>query len=301
MAELHFIKRHICAFLIVIVFIIGPIKFAHADVLEDAQKERVMIKAGDVTLGATLYRPAGVSGDLPGIVTAHGSAPSTREDVGFYTYRALQMGFAVLSFDKRGTGESTGEYVRFSVDTSEEMIGDLAMDVVYSVGWLAKQPGIDVTRIGLFGGSQAGWIMPLAASKEPLVKFIIAGEGAPVTAGEEATHGDVGGDGEGWDRDRIQKADTALWQYRGESGFDPAPNLLEIDVPTLWIFGLRDDVIPVYPSLEKLESLIKGGKVNNYIHVFPFGDHNFRNTTTGERYDVRQVAQDWLSSIGILE
>ncbi len=274
---------------------------AFADVIEDAHKERVMIKAGNVTLGATLYRPAGALGKLPGIVTVHGSAPSTREDVGFYTYRALQMGFAVLSFDKRGTGESTGDYVRFSVEKSEEMMQDLAADVVYSIEWLAQQPGIDDTRLGLFGGSQAGWIMPLAASKVSMVKFIVAGEGAPVTAGEEATHGDVGGDGEGWDRNKIQKADTALWQYQGDHGFDPAPILQDLNTPTLWIFGLRDDVIPVYPSLERLENLIRDGKTNNAVHIFPFGDHNFRNTATGDRYDVRKVAQDWLTDIGILE
>ncbi len=301
MAETLIVKRHIYTCVIAIIFSLGQIESSHADVLEDAHKERVMIDAGNVTLGATLYRPAGVSGDLPGIVTAHGSAPSTRDDVGFYTYRALEMGFAVLSFDKRGTGESTGEYIRFAVNRSEEIFGDLAMDVVYSARWLAEQPGIDESRIGLFGGSQAGWIMPLAASKEPLVKFIIAGEGAPVTAGEEAVHGDVGGDGEGWDRTRIRKADAALWQFRGDHGFDPAPILLELDVPTLWIFGLRDDVIPVYPSLERLENLIEGGKTNNAVHVFPFGDHNFRNTATGERYDVKQVAQDWLTGIDILE
>ena len=283
MAERHFDGKRFYTFILAIAFFIAHIETSHADVLEDADKERVIINAGDVTLGATLYRPAGASVDLPGIVTVHGSAPSTRDGVGFYTYRALEMGFAVLSFDKRGTGESTGEYSPFAVDTSEEMIGDLAMDVVYSIGWLAKQPGIDEARLGLFGGSQAGWIMPLAASKEPLVKFIIAGEGAPVTAGEEATHGDVGGDGEGWDRSRIQKADAALRQYRGDHGFDPAPILQDLEVPTLWIFGLRDDVIPVYPSLERLETLIKSGKTNNSVHVFPYGDHNFRSTATGRK------------------
>jgi len=300
-AKTFFTKRRVCAFLIVSAFSIGQISVSNADVLEDAHKERVTINAGDVTLGATLYRPASISGDLPGIVTAHGSAPSTREDVGFYTYRALEMGFAVLSFDKRGAGESTGEYVPFAVNTSEEMMRDLAADVVYSIEWLAQQPGIDDTRLGLFGGSQAGWIMPLAASKEPLIKFIVTGEGAPVTAGEEAVHGDVGGDGEGWDRARIHAADDALWEYQGNHGFDPTPVLLELDVPTLWIFGLRDDVIPVYPSLERLENLIRDGKTNNAIHIFPFGDHNFRNTATGDRYDVRQVAQDWLTDIGVLE
>ena len=281
-------------------FLIAVTTPAFSDVLEDAHKQRVMISAGDITLGATLFRPKGSSNDIPAIVTAHGSAPTTRDEVGYYTYRALQMGFAVLSFDKRGTGESTGTYTKFSVESSEEVFDALAMDIVHAVQWLAGQPDIDTSRIGLFGGSQAGWIMPLAASREPLVKFIIVGEGATVSAGEEAVHGRVGGDGEGWNRIRIEVADAALREFHGDHGFDPAPILGKLEVPTLWLFGLRDDVIPVYPSLERLEELIKEGKTNNSVHVFAFGDHNYTNTATGGRYDVRKVAEDWLVEIEIL-
>ena len=197
-------------------------------------------------------------------------------------------------------GESTGSYIRFSVETSEEVFQDLAMDMVYATQWLANQEGIDATRIGMFGGSQAGWIMPLAASMEPPVKFMIIGEGVPVTAGEEAIHGSVGGDGVGWSRDRILAADAALREFDGAHGFDPGPILQELDVPTLWIFGLRDDVIPVVPSLERLAELIEGGKTNNHLHIFAYGDHNFRNSTTGERYNVGDVANDWLIDIGVM-
>ena len=266
-----------------------------------AQKEeRVKIVAGDVTLGATLYWPNNASDKTPAIVTAHGSAPSDRDGVGFYTQHALKLGFAVLSFDKRGVGESSGEYKKFNVETSDTMMNDLAMDVAYSVRWLVKQPGIDADRIGLFGGSQAGWVMPLAATKEPAIKFIITGEGTPVTAGEEAIHGDIGGDGAGWDYKRIQLADDYLRNMDGDHGFDPQPYLNELEIPILWIFGLRDDVIPVNVSLERIEKLIKQGKINNTVHVFPFGDHNFTNIATGERYDLNPIIQNWLVENNIL-
>ena len=212
------------------------------------------------------------------------------------------MGFAVLAFDKRGVGESTGEYIPFDVETSEATFNDLSSDVAYAVRWLAEQQGIDANRIGLFGGSQAGWIMPLAASKEPLVKFIIADEGPSVTAGEEQIHGAVGGDGSrGWNFESIHRADDALRNYAGNHGFNPGPILEKLDVPTLWIFGMGDDVIPVNASLERLEALIKYGKTNNYIHIFPLGDHNIMNTDMGEWYDVRSISENWLMDIGILK
>lgn len=269
--------------------------------LESSIKQDVMISAGDVVLGATLYRPSGIEGRIPAIVTAHGSAPTTRDGVGFYTHHALKMGFAVLSFDKRGTGQSSGTYVPFSVETSADAFADLAEDVRHCVRWLADQPGIDSTRIGLFGGSQAGWIMPLAASDEPLVTFIIIGEGVPLTAYEEYLHGDISGETI-WRADKIAAADAALDAYDvpENQGFDPVPILMSLDVPTLWLFGLRDPVIPVNPSIARLEALIRAGKTNNDLFVFPFGDHNFSNVATGERYDVGAVAGDWLRKNGIL-
>ena len=269
--------------------------------LESSIKQDVTIDAGDVVLGATLYRPFGIKGTIPAIVTAHGSAPTTRDGVGFYTHHALKMGFAVLSFDKRGTGHSSGTYVPFSVETSADAFADLAADVRHSVRWLAEQPGIDSTRIGLFGGSQAGWIMPLAASGEPLVSFIIIGEGVPLTAYEEYLHGNISGETV-WRADKIAAADAALAAYDipENQGFDPAPILTALEVPTLWLFGLRDPVIPVNPSIARLEALIRAGKTNNSLFVFPFGDHNFSNVATGERYDIGAVAGNWLRKQGIL-
>jgi len=270
--------------------------------MKDANKERVMIEAGDITMGATLYQPQNALGNLPGIVIVHGSGRVDRRVARFYTFRAFQMGFAVLVFDKRGVGESTGEYIPFAVETSEKTFNDLASDVAYAVRWLAKRPGIDANRIGLFGGSQAGWIMPIAASKEPLVKFIIAGEGPSVTAGEEAMHGRITGDGtRGWNAEDVQRADDALMYYTGSHGFDPTSILEKLDVPILWIFGLRDVVIPISASIERLEELIKNGKTNNYIHIFPLGDHNFMNTDTDERYDVGAISENWLKDIAILK
>jgi dienelactone hydrolase len=47
------------------------------------------------------------------------------------------------------------------------------------VRFLATQPEIDRSRIGLEGDSQAGWIIPLAAAREPTVSFAIALAGRP--------------------------------------------------------------------------------------------------------------------------
>ena len=84
--------------------------------------ETITFQNGDVTLAGTLDLPAG-EGPFPAIVTVHGSPPLTRNDI--YNLNIshffVQNGYAVLQYDKRGAGESTGEYPE--VGTHEE--GDL--------------------------------------------------------------------------------------------------------------------------------------------------------------------------------
>ena len=94
----------------------------------------------------------------------------------------LHHGLAVLAYDKRGVGQSGGTYPGesphpFTIDT-------LARDAEAAVHFLATRPEIDHDRIGLAGHSQAGWIIPLAASREPAVRFAVVFSGPAVTADE---------------------------------------------------------------------------------------------------------------------
>jgi len=75
-----------------------------------------------------------------------------------------QPQLAVLAYDKRGVGASTGRYRPFNVRESENIFEELAADARAATRWPRTQKEVDPARIGLVGGSQAGWIMPLAAS-----------------------------------------------------------------------------------------------------------------------------------------
>jgi uncharacterized protein len=277
---------------------------APASPVEDAQKTEVTIPAGEIVLAGTLYRPAGATGDLPAVVLGHGSGRVTREFNRFWINASVATGVAVLVYDKRGTGGSTGTFLKWELEETPALFQTLAADMAHAVRWLAKQEGIDRNRVGLMGGSQAGWIMPLAASQEPIVKFVIIGEGVPLPAGVEEAHGyyldHVSKEGEGNPSMRhVAAADALALEYAGPSGFDPAPVLEGLTIPVLWIFGLYDGVIPVRLCIDRIGQLHKAGKRNHSIHIFPFGDHNFQNVFTKERYSVPEASRQWLQSIGI--
>jgi pimeloyl-ACP methyl ester carboxylesterase len=118
-----------------------------------------------VTLAGTLTRPLG-RGPHPAIVLLHGGGAQTR-DFFWVTHFLARRGFAVLAYDKRGVGESTGDWRTASVQ-------DLADDALAAVEFLRAQPGIRADRIGLYGASAGGWTAPVAAARAPdAIAFVI--------------------------------------------------------------------------------------------------------------------------------
>jgi len=260
------------------------------------EMQNVKIKNGDIELNGAYYTPINHAGGLASVVIVHGSAPSTYEDVSYYTSVATNLGMAVLAFDKRGVNESTGSYERFTVERSEEWFELLASDVLVGGRWLRTQPEVDPDKMGLFGGSQAGWIMPLAASKTDIFKFIISGEGVPVSAGEEDYFSDFTDDG-GENGMSIEEANSRIRSFKGPHGFNPRKILTDLKIDMLWFFGTKDPVIPVDASLRTLNEIDN----NRFeVEILPCGDHNFKNVKTGERYDIATYIKPWLEKLGIL-
>ena len=128
------------------------------------RSEDLTFRNGDVTLRGTLMIPS-TAGPHPAIVMIHGAGPAHRP-LGLYPYGFLQLGFAVLAFDKRGAGESTGDYRTASFP-------DLAGDVIAGIDAIKQNPAIDPHRIGLFASSNGGWVAPVVATRSRDVAFVI--------------------------------------------------------------------------------------------------------------------------------
>ncbi|GBF24978.1 hypothetical protein MnTg02_00005 [bacterium MnTg02] len=253
----------------------------------------VLINSDGVQIGASYYVPQGLAEPLPAVVIVHGSSPSTRNDVAFFTRMCLNLGFAVLAYDKRGVGESTGKFRPFDVKESKDIFEELAADTQAAIRWLITQREVDSTRIGLVGGSQAGWIMPLAATNLDIVRFMVIFAGTPVSAGEEAHHGRLTGDGGGKGLP-VEEADRLLAQYEGPKGFDPRPILLRATAKMLWIFGTKDIVIPTNASIAELERIIEKDNSNHEIHIIEGANHNFVDIATGEPSPTHSIVSSWL-------
>lgn len=141
--------------------------------------EPVSFQNGNVSLSGTLYRPVG-PGRHPGVVVFHAAGGGTRD---FHAYQHLATalpaaGFAVLIFDRRGSGESTG-------NSSTATFQDLAADGVAGIAFLKSRPDIDPKRTGVWGVSQGGWLAPLAATMSGDVAFVVSVSGAGVSPADQ--------------------------------------------------------------------------------------------------------------------
>ncbi len=146
-------------------------------------RQTISFASGKRTLKGDLYIPVS-KGSHPAVVFAHGSGASTRS-VAFFTTFFLQTGIAVLSFDKQGAGESTGDWETASFD-------DLSDDVIAGINYLKKQNRINPKKIGIMGNSQGGWIGAMATAKCTDVAFLLVRVGAGENVMETMLHENKG-------------------------------------------------------------------------------------------------------------
>jgi dienelactone hydrolase len=225
------------------------------------------IQNGDVRLAYTLDLPAG-PGPFPAIVAGHGSGKVTRDQLAGFAAQWTRMGFAVLRFDKRGTGESTGQFVFVGTKDSPTVFPELASDIVAAARFLRTRPEIDPHRIGLAGWSQAGWILPLAARELGDAAFLVLFSGPVCSVGLEMYYSDLA---ENTTRP-LDEVYPLLPAFKGPPGFDPIPTLQNLNTPTLWVLGLADRSIPVQTTLTNLQTLADAGHPFEW-RTYPGLDH----------------------------
>jgi len=273
--------------------------------------ETVEFRNGDVVLKGELSIPEG-PGPHPAVVLVHGSGAATRH-VGFFTSAYERLGVATLSFDKRGAGESTGNW-------KSAPFTDLAGDVLAGVAMLKARPDIDGKRIGLDGSSQGGWVGAIAASMSPDVAWLQVRVGSGVSVVENMLWEDVAAmRDEGLDAAQTQEvvafdreiyglamagatreagnaaaakyADRPWFKTLYPKGFSTSENgwawlrangaiesvdyLRKVRCPVNWYFGAIDGNVPTARSAPRvLQALIDAGNPDFAVTVLP-SDHSF--------------------------
>ena len=148
-------------------------------------EEEVSYPSGPgVTIAGTFTRPK-EGGPFATILLVSGSGPQDRDSrvFGHPLYLVLadhltRAGLAVLRVDDRGVGRSTGD---LAAATTE----DFAADARAGLEYLKTRKDVDARRLGLYGHSEGGLVVPMVASDAADVAFVVlvAAPGMPLERG----------------------------------------------------------------------------------------------------------------------
>lgn len=261
-------------------------------------EEEVLIQNQDIELSGTLSLPKRFKAPYPLVVIVHGSGNQTRANYGLMRKLVLD-GVAVFTYDKRGCGKSGGQLLPYSIEDSPDLLKILASDVISIVQKLKTRQDIDNQKIGLIGSSQGGWIIPIAANRENSIKFIISLSGPSATAGEEDYYSELTGENTSTaPKYPPEQINELVEQYTGIQGFDPTSELEQLKIPSYWLFGMKDESIPVKKSIENLQKIMALGNGQLDIKTYPLGNHSFQNINSGKLYDFIEDIRKWLKLKG---
>lgn len=247
------------------------------ELINPIKTENVTFESEGIKLAGTIYSP---ENPLCAVVLIHGSDPVPR--LTKFAELLVQNDILVLTYDKRGVGESGGVYAGPEVGTnniSVENLHLLAKDASSAVNVIHNKN--KNLPIGLMGASQAGWIIPIVANKNPLVKFMVLFSSPTITTLEQLrfqfyTNGRT----DFWDNHTEEEArehiknDPDKYQFKAT---DPKESLKNMSIPGLWLFGEKDIQIPVKMCIEHLNNLKLENKSFEYV-LFPSLGHDTNKT-----------------------
>ncbi len=291
----------------------------------------------NVTLAGTLTLPDSGS-DFPAVLLVSGSGPNDRNETvaGHEIFRTLAdyltgHGIAVLRYDKRGVGESTGDY---KTATTE----DFASDALAGVSYLMNLRETDHEEIGLIGHSEGGEIAPIVADESPDVAFVVL-MGAPGVPGYETIMDQVAAmarasgasdssvnaelsiekrfldivmsnkDSSSAAMEIVRllvkeaKQDTSEAElaagealspwYRAFISYNPAPALRKLKCPVLALWGSKDLQVPPSKNLPEVEKELKvGGNQDIKLIEIPGLNHLFQDAKTGLPSEYGMIKED---------
>jgi pimeloyl-ACP methyl ester carboxylesterase len=281
---------------------------------------------GELQLAGTLHLPEGKP--LATLLMVPGSGPSDRDNDGYFTaIRAglLGRGIAAASFDKRGVGESTGDWP----DTGPH---EQASDVAAQLACLRQTPGVDPARLGLFGHSQGGWVVLEVAAVDASVAFVVTNSGPGVTMARQErfateAHMNAGGAPPDVVADALAQQDALMELVRRGADFetvraaaggdgqgptdaaelelarrwldhDPRSALEQLACPLLAVFGDADLFVPVEESIAVFRAA-RGDRPEGLDVVTLAGaDHRLQNgdpKTFHSAYE--STLGDWISRV----
>ncbi|MEU6998412.1 alpha/beta hydrolase [Nonomuraea sp. NPDC046570] len=253
---------------------------------------------GGLALHGTVVSPAAPSAEpRAGLVLVHGAGEGTKrakllgEAVEF-----ARRGLAVLVYDKRTVG-----YTLF-----DRSFSALADDALGAVAALRARPGVDPAKVGLWGLSEGGWVVPLAASRSADVAFVVVvGANAQHPLRQQTWAVASGLRKAGVSGSMVERTEPALYRAIADGGlfpeayYEPQRVLRQMRQPLLGIWGTDDLLTPPRESPPLIARALKeGGNTAYTMRFFPGADHAAHQTPDGGVTRLPALAPGYADLVG---
>ncbi len=297
--------------------------------------EDIRFRNDTLELAAEVFLPNEDKSNGVGVALIQGSGPSGRDNLWARAFAELlaEAGFTALLPDKRGVGQSKGDWRFASFEA-------LAEDALASAHFLAGEYGLE--KVGLMGLSQGGFIAPIAASKDTEVAFVANIVGSAVPLEEQIIHEVMNTAlDEGLSPEAVkevlelhvlmkhyvqtgewkplqtryrelersewaafaktfpQDKDSWVWEWiRLNFSFDPLPYWKKVEQPVFVAYGAKDqfDNMPVWENVYRLQTAFFGMDKRNYeIHVYDAGHALYEDGKTELRSEMKEGLIRWLA------
>jgi len=224
---------------------------------------------GTVTLGGTLLLPPG-TGPFPAVVLLPGRGNGGRDQGAADARMFASHGIAAYTYDKRGTGLSTGDWRR-ALNPSDE-VGD----AVAAVAAVRRQPGVDPSRVGVWGVGQGAWLAPFVGEHADVAFLILLNTSAAPLGQEEVWRAGDAVRAKGYSSTAADAAmrgvrllvstrpvlaallpSSQLGFLRDDPSSTPADALKQAKAPTLLVY---DDLNPDGPGVKPTVALLEASQ-----------------------------------------
>jgi dienelactone hydrolase len=264
----------------IVLAVLVPVRAATAAAIDDhLREEEVAFASHGTTLSGSIVFPRDLKTHAA-VVFIHGSGKQARNlDL---ARRLAGAGIAALVYDKRGAGKSAGEYAG-EQSVGEKNISLLADDANAAFFALTQHPSLAGVPAGFAGISQAGWIAPLAAERNPLARFVVLWSGPVCKVSEEDIFSKYTSDAGGlfvptYREALASRKEAYVWpDFLGKDS-DPMTSLATLTIPGLWIFSDNDGSVPVDLSIARLQTLRQQGHPYDYVLFSGLGHNNMDGT-----------------------
>jgi pimeloyl-ACP methyl ester carboxylesterase len=297
----------------------------------DCRREAVRFDSGPFQIAGDLVAPRD-GAPHPVIVYVWGAGPTNRQrhiERSPVVRTFLDRGYAVLLYDKPGSGGSTGQI------ESGRQFQQLAAILHDAIDLLKTRDDIDARAIGLYGSSQASYVMATALAHKLDVAFVIAWScpmensieqgaylvgcyvhcdgGAPELAAaardayrRRAMARDYADyrsaadalnaipavrDGLGWAGPVAAETDFTPADTTSESFFDPAAVFASLRIPWLALYAENDRQIDPVQGADVCRRIMARGNALSSVEVVPGADHNMILSPRGCMQDQRDDYQ----------